>query len=48
MQSLVRLKVTDRRGDWVTGLLLMSDLDRDNGYNVISPSRFKQSMVAKQ
>lgn len=32
----------------MTGLLLITNVDKDNGNNVISPGRFKKSMVAKQ
>lgn len=45
VQSPMRIKVTDMRGDWDPGLLLMTATDRDNGNTVISPSRVKQ--VAK-
>ena len=45
VQSPMRIQVTNRRGDWVPRLPLMSDLDRDHGNNGISPGRLKQSMV---
>lgn len=41
-------KVTDMRGDWDPGLYLLTDVDRDNGNNVISPSRLEQSIIANQ
>lgn len=48
VQSHKRIRVTNMRGDCDPGLLLMIDIDRDNGNNVISPGRFKKSVVAKQ
>lgn len=48
VQSPVRTRVTNRRGDWEPRLLLMSDLYRGHGNNGISPGRLKQSMAEKQ
>lgn len=48
VQSPVRIKVTDMRSDWGPGLLLMTDVDKDNGNSEISSGRFKQSIVAMQ
>lgn len=42
VQSPARIKVTDMRGDWDPGLLLMTATERGNGNNVISSGRVEQ------